>query len=118
MTQLSKDEFARWFISETTAIRMYIFDSFYDINRIMEENKKVYNEEHKKNNGTPTREPIYNIMYWFRRDTGSDIMTTADSSLYDTYFKNNIKAYKLKFCLNSDYLRGEEFCTIETIKTE
>lgn len=112
---LNKDQFAKWFMTTATeSIRMYLFDSMYDIRHIMESNNIALNTHHK-DTGSRTNEPIYNILYWFNRETGSDICN-SDEDIYKTYLNNNTNAFKMTFCVNADYFSNESYCTIEKIK--
>lgn len=118
--KLNKDNFAQWFM-ETVKHNVihYTFDCFYDIRSIMKGNEDVLEEALQSNNRSfPTERPLYHTFYWFVRDTGTDICEENKPSmeLHETYLKNNKYAYELQFCLNSDYFRDEEYCTIKKLK--
>ena len=111
-TKLGKDEFAKWFYNQAIInIEMYMFDTFYDIEFIMESNKNCIKVE--VGGSYPTDKPIYNTLFWMHRKTGSYIVREGEES---NYMKHNTTVYKLTFCINSDYFRDEEYVTIERIK--
>jgi hypothetical protein len=117
-TTLNKDQFAKWFMNHASqTIEMYLFDTFYDMNTIMEVNKTCIDKARIENKNTfPTNEPIYNTLFWFNRKTGSDILRNDQEDIYKTMLENNANCYQLKFCLNADYFTDQEYCTVIKIK--
>lgn len=117
-TTLTKDQFAKWFMDQATKnIELYLFDTFYDINTIMEDNRKFIDKARAENNNTfPTQEPVYNTLFWFNRKTGSDILRNDQEDIYKTMLENNTNCYQMTFCLNADYFTDQEYCTVTKIK--
>lgn len=113
MKKLDKNNFAKFFIDEAqNTIKNYFFDIFYDIRTIMEMNrireKEIFNEISNK--------PIFTQVVWYLRENGTYLLMEHETnSLETTYDKNSRKKYILTFCINSDYFREEEYCTVNEL---
>lgn len=109
---MTKDQFAWFFFSKALSkVEHYIFDTFYDIKTIMNENEQLLKKKVVDFGSFPTDAPIYNEYFWFIRKTGSDICKEGDD-LKNSYIKYNQFYFKLSFCLNSDYFAEESYCLV------
>lgn len=104
--KMTTDQFAIFMADVIKSVKMYNFDAFYDIAKIV----KIKSEK-QKDSVIPQRESFY----LFSRDTGIDLIDIENGNL-DHYIRNNVHQYLIEFCFNCDYFRDETFATIVTIK--
>ena len=114
-TVFNKDGFAKWMFEQNSKLRMYNFDMFYDIRAILNlEQSALGKARLENNNSTPCDKPVTSCLYLFIRETGTWI--SEEHELSPTYMTESKWAYKLTFCWNYSYMRGESFCTMEIVK--
>lgn len=107
MLTLTQDQFAVFISDLIKDIKVYNFDVFYDIAKIVNE----YKSKCGYNDNIPNKDSYF-IFY---RETGFD-MININSDLYEIMYANNSFCYRLDFCFNCDYFRNESFVKIYKIK--
>ena len=103
MEKLSKEEFVQFYMDRLNEMKIYRFDTFYDIGLIM-----------SKSHGQGNSENLETTDFtWYFRETGSDI---GFNGINEDLLERNKKVYSITITWNSDYFRGVYFATIKQIK--